>query len=275
MLSNKGKIIGDFTISCLDETRFQLTASYGSQAYHMRWFDQQAQAGATLKNISDTRTGFQIAGPKAHKVLQAVTHDQSNMKFMDTRFMTIGMAPCIVQRLSYTGDLGFEIYTDAMYQQHLWETLWDAGLEYGMKPFGMRAMMSLRLDRLFGSWMREFSPDYTPAETGLDRFIDWNHDFIGKLSAKSDAPNRRLVAFEIEADDADVQGYEPIWHDGKVVGFCTSGGYSHHMDISMAMGFLPLDLEPETVEIEILGEMRAARVLQHPLFDPDGTRMRG
>lgn len=283
MLSPKGRLIGDFTVSCLSGEAFQLTASYGSQAYHMRWFEQNEAEGVRVENISDRLNGFQIAGPKAREVLQSVVReDLSDMRFMDLRHLTVGMVDCLVQRVSYTGDLGFEIYCDPMAQRSLWTTLWEAGQPHGMKPFGMRAMMSLRLDKFFGAWLREFSPDYTAGETGLDRFIQWSKevDFIGRAAAEAEreaGAARKLVAFEVEAEDADVQAYEPIWIDGTVRGFCTSGGYSHHAGKSIAQGLIPREMAAEGLEaeIEILGEMRKARLIETPLFDADGARMRG
>ena len=134
----------------------------------------------------------------------------------------------------------------------------------------------------FGSWNREFSPDYMPAETGMDRFVSYNKpvDFIGKaavMEEKSKGPSRRICAFEVDADDADVVAYEPIWIDGAVKGFCTSGGYSHFAGKSIALGFVPVELIAEglEVEIEILGQMRAAKLITESLFDGDGARMRG
>ncbi|MEM1005428.1 MAG: FAD-dependent oxidoreductase, partial [Pseudomonadota bacterium] len=283
MLSPKGKLIGDFTVSCLDDTTFQLTASYGSQAFHMRWFQQNRQPDVSLENISDQLNGFQIAGPKAAEVLALCTRDDvAALRFMDVARMTVGMNDCIVQRVSYTGDLGYEIYCDPMAQRQLWWTLWQAGQPLGMVPFGMRAMMSLRLDKFFGSWLSEFSPDYTAAETGLDRFISFakNADFIGRAAAEAERTRgaaRKLVAFDVDADDTDVNAYEPIWLDGGVVGFCTSGGYSHHAQKSIALGFLPTDRATDgvAVQIEILGQMRDAQVISTPLFDASGARMRG
>ncbi len=285
MLAHSGKIIGDFTVSCLSETEFQLTASYGAQGWHMRWFEQNAMEGVAVENVSDSRTGFQIAGPKARDLLAKVTRSDVSgaaFKFMDVKRMTVGMANCIVQRVSYTGDLGYEIYCDHMSQRQLWHTLWAAGQAFGLKPFGMRAMMSLRLDKFFGSWGREFSPDYTPAETGLDRFIRWNKpsDWIGKAAAlkeKAAGPTRRLAWFEVDAGDADVVAWEPIWLDGAVVGWCTSGGYAHWSGKSVAIGFLPEGKARPglPVEIEILGEKRQAKVITDVLFDADGARMRG
>ena len=285
MLAHSGKIIGDFTVSCLSETEFQITASYGAQGWHYRWFEQNMGADVTVENVSDSRSGFQIAGPNARNVLGKVTRSDvsaASYKFMDVRRMTVGMANCLVQRVSYTADLGFEIFCDHMSVRHLWDTLMAAGAEFGIRPFGMRAMMSLRLDKWFGSWGREFSPDYTPCETGLDRFIRWNKDadWIGKAAAtaeKAAGPKRKLVSFIVDAKDADVVAWEPIWLDGDVVGWCTSGGFSHFTGKSLAQGFLPaaLAIDGTEVEIEILGEKRKARVHLSPLFDADGERMRG
>jgi dimethylglycine dehydrogenase len=274
MLSPKGKVIGDFTVSCIREDLFQLTASYGSQAYHQRWFEQNMAPGVTLQNISDQRTGFQIAGPQAAKVLQTCTTvNVADIKFLDVIELVVGSTACFVQQVSYTGDHGFEIFCDPMVQRALWDTLWEAGQPYGITPFGMRAMMSLRLDRFFGSWLSEFSPDYTAAETGLDRFIRFskNVDFIGRSAAEAERltpPERQLVIFEVEARDADVVAYEPVFINGTVQGFCTSGGYSHHAEKSIAFALVPRAAVTDDlrVEIEILGQLRPARRLLEPLL---------
>ena len=283
MLAPSGRLIGDFTVACLDEGAFRLTASYGAQDFHMRWFEAQLSGDLRVENISDRSTGFQIAGPRARDLLAKVTRadvSAGRFRFLDVRRLPLGLMQATVQRVSYTGDLGFEIYVDAMEQRALWHLLWEAGQEFGLKPFGMRAMMSLRLDKFFGAWLREFSPDYTPFETGMDRFIRWNKDFIGKAAAQAEREKgaaRKLCAFIVEAGDADVIAYEPIWLDGRVQGFCSSGGYSHHAGKSVALGFVPVAQAQDglQVEIEILGEMRKARLVSAALFDADGTRMRG
>jgi dimethylglycine dehydrogenase len=283
MLAPSGRIIGDFTVSCLAEGEFQLTASYGAQAYHMRWFLQHKEDNVSIENISDKLNGFQIAGPRARDILAACTrHDISDMRFMDVRRLSVGMTDCIVQRVSYTGGLGYEIYCDPMAQRQLWQTLWEAGQPHGMRPFGMRAMMSLRLDKFFGSWGREFSPDYTCAETGLDRFISFSKDtdFIGRRPAEAERetpPDRTLVAFKVDATDTDVNAYEPVWIDGQVQGFCTSGGYSHHAGKSIAMALIPRGQAAPGLQaqIEILGQMCNATLIDTPLFDADHSQMRG
>ncbi len=283
MLSPKGRLLGDFTISCLAEDHFNLTASYGAQAIHQRWFEQNEGPNVRLLNVSDSRTGFQIAGPKSRDLLALCTRfDVSTIKFLDVVHMTVGQVACTVQRVSYTGDLGYEIYCDPMDQRQLWQTLWNAGQAFDITPFGMRAMMSLRLDRHFGSWLSEFSPDYTAAETGMDRFISFKKDadFIGRKAAEAErdtSPARVLATFEVDAEDADVVAYEPVFIDDSVQGFCTSGGYSHHAGKSIAMALIPRTHASagQVVEIEIMGKRRKATLITEHLFDPDMHAMRG
>jgi dimethylglycine dehydrogenase len=285
MLSPNGKIIGDFTLSHLGEHCFQVTASYAAQAYHLRWFEVHKPVhGIFIRNISNDRVGFQIAGPNARELLSRVTRadvSADTFKFMDVRTMDVGLCDAIVQRVSYTGDLGYEIYVDRAWQVSLYETLTAAGRDLGLRPFGMRAMMSLRLEKSFGSWLREFKPDYMPVETGLDRFVQYDKttDFIGKqaaLAEKKRGPSRKLCTFIVDADDADVWADEPIWVNDKVVGFVTSGGYAHYAQKSVAYGFLPVELirEGAEVKIEILGDRRLATQYTEPLFDPKAERMR-
>ena len=284
MLSPRGKIVGDFTIANLGAGRWGLTASYGARAYHGRWFAQNAEPGVTVRDVSLDLLGFQIAGPRAKELLGRVARGDVStaaLPFLSAREYDIGLSRALVQRVSYTGDLGYEIYVPAAEQAALWDVLWEAGRDLGLKPFGMRAMMSLRLEKGFGSWMREFRPDYTPAETGLDRFVAWgkNADFIGRAAAMAErarGPARRLCTMVLDAGDADVVADEPIWAEGRVVGFCTSGGYAHWAGVSVANGFLPpaMIAEGAEVAVELLGERRPARVFLRPLFDPDGERLR-
>jgi dimethylglycine dehydrogenase len=284
MLAPSGRFVGDFTIAKLGPETFQLIAAYNAQAFHMRWFEKFLPAeGVSVRNISLERLGFQIAGPNARTLLQRVADaDVSHeaMKFLSVKHMHVGNCPAIVQRVTFTGDLGYEIYVPAEYQIALYETLARAGEDLGLRPFGMRAMMSLRLEKSFGAWLREFKPEYTPAETGMERFVAFQkEDFVGReaaVRARDNPPERKLTTLVVEAEDADVWGDEPIWSNGSIVGYVTSGGYGHHVDRSIALGFVPSErvADGERFEIEILGERRPATVTTKPLFDPEGTRMR-
>ena len=230
------------------------------------------------------RIGFQIAGPRAQELLASVAlGDVSTgaLPFMAVTELDIGICKAQVQRISFSGDLGYEIYVDQSDQVALYYELIRSGESYGLKPFGMRAMMSLRLEKSFGAWMREFRPGYTPIETGLDRFVSYDKftDFIGKAAAvqdKVEGASRKLCTFVVDATDADAHGDEPIWVGDDVVGFVTSGGYAHYSSSSVAIGFLPVELitKNQKVEIEILGERRNARMITEPLFDPKAERLR-
>jgi dimethylglycine dehydrogenase len=250
----------------------------------MRWFEAQLPAdGVQVRNVSRSRVGFQIAGPRARELLERVAEAEVSaaaFPFLSVREMAVGVIPAVVSRITYTGDLGYEIYVDPEHQVALYGTLAEAGRGLGLTPFGMRAMMSLRLEKSFGAWLREYKPDYTPAETGLDRFVGFEKDdFIGReaaLGERAHPPARRLVTLVVDADDADVWADEPIWRDGEVVGFVTSGGYAHFAAKSVALGFVPTAMIAERAgfEVEILGQRRPATLIAEPLFDPKGTRMR-
>ncbi len=284
MLSPMGRLIGDFTVARLGPEHFQLTASYAAQAFHMRWFEaHRPPSGMRLRNVSLERVGFQIAGPRARALLARVTREGvSNraLPFLRVARMDVGLVPAIVCRITYTGDLGYEIYVHRDHQLALYQALREAGEDLGLRPFGMRAMMSLRLEKSFGAWLREYKPDYTPAETGLDRFVDFRkNQFVGRdaaMAQRDHPPARRLRTFVVEADDADAWADEPIWRDGEVVGFVTSGGFAHYLGQSIALGFVPTELAEDRApfEIEILGDRRPATLAVEPLLDPRGERMR-
>ncbi|MCY4607430.1 MAG: FAD-dependent oxidoreductase [bacterium] len=284
LLNHRGRLAGDFTIARDGPESFRVQASYVAQDAHMRLFlDLLPAHGVTVANISRDLVGFQIAGPRARDLLKRTTDaDVSGnaMPFRAVRRITIGNIEATVQRVSYTGDLGYEIYVPPAFQRALFETLQGEGAGLGLVPFGMRAMMSLRLEKSFGSWLREYRPDYTAAETGLDRFIAFDKlAFPGRDAALKEAaegPGRRLVTFVVDAADADCVADEPVWWDGRVVGFVTSGGYAHHVEKSVALGFVPADMAEAGGEflIEILGDMRRATIVDAPLFDPSGSRLR-
>lgn len=285
MLNPQGKIIGDFTIAKAAENRFMMWGSSQAQVYHMRWFEQHLPKDGSVRvePYGMKLIGLSIAGPKARDLLARLTDDDvSNaaFKFMDYREMEVATVRAKVNRVTYTGDLGYEIWVAPEYQLRLYQAIMAAGADLGIRNFGMRALLCLRLEKNFGTWYREFRPIYGPFEAGLDRFIKLDKpDFIGKAAAlkeKADGPKRTRVCMVVDATDTDVMGDEPIWVDGKVVGWVTSGGYGHFVDLSLAQGYIPTALvKPDLqLEIEILGERRPARLQMEPPFDPDAKRMR-
>jgi dimethylglycine dehydrogenase len=285
MLNHTGKLIGDFTVAKTGPEHFFIFGSGLAEDYHMRWFEQQLpDRGVSLRARSRDMVGFIIAGPKSRELLARLTgEDVSNaaFPFMDFRRMDLGMIPAWVGRISYTGDLGYELWVAPDGLRRLYDDLLAAGEDLGLRQFGMRAINSLRLEKSYGSWSREYRPIYTSLEAGLDRFVDLKKNaFIGRdavLREKEAGAKLRLVTFTVDADGADVVGDEPVWHDGKVVGWVTSGGYAHWVDRSVALAYLPAALAQADggFEIEILGDRRPARLQPEPLFDPKRVRMLG
>ena len=191
------------------------------------------------------------------------------------------MVPALIGRISFTGELGYEIWVTSEYQRALYDLLCSAGRAHGLKLFGGRALNAMRIEKSFGTWAREYRPIYGPHEAGLGRFVDFGKgEFIGRAAAleeKQSGGALRLVTFSVDAADADAAGDEPIWHDGSVVGWVTSGAYGHRAQRSLALGYVPAKLASATegFEIELLGERRAVRREHAAVLDPDGSRMRG
>jgi dimethylglycine dehydrogenase len=286
MLNPNGKLIGDFTVAKAGPERFYIFGSGVAEEYHLRWFESHLPGrGVYLRSISAELTGLSVAGPKSREILARLTEDDlSNdaFKFMEFKETTLDRVPVKLGRITYTGDLGYEIWVRADYQRTLYDLLVDAGADSELKHFGGRALNSLRLEKSFGSWAREFRPIYGPFEAGLDRFVDLNkNDFIGRDGAireRNQGPNRRLVTLVVDADGIDVIGDEPVWRDGEVVGWVTSGGYAHYVKKSVALAYVPAihaaGTDDNSFEVEILGDRRKATLTPKPLLDPEGLRMR-
>ena len=291
MLNENGKLIGDFTIAKASENRFLIFGSLSATKYHMRWFEKHSKFYKSLKikRFDMTLHGLSIAGPNSRKVLQKlVDEDISNSKFqfMSFREVDVNGAPCMINRLSYSGDLGYEIWMAPEYQRKVYRGIKKQGAEFNIKDFGMRALLSMRLEKNFPSWFAELRPIYGPYESRMERFIKINKSkFIGQKAAKQellDGPKISRTSFIVDAGSSDVSGDEPIWaktekvydfidpphkhgakrfnskgnelsssnsqQDGKwkVVGWVTSGGYAHSIKASMAQGYIPTDLSQVT-----------------------------
>ncbi len=288
MLNPQGKIVGEFSVSRIGEDEFFLFGSQAAEVHHPRWFLDHLPAGSPIRFevLSLSMVGLTVAGPRSRDVLQKLTDTSLATKdfpFMAFRKANIGMAPVWLSRMTYTGDLGYEIWMQPEYQHYLFDLIWEAGQEFDMRLFGFRALITMRLEKNFGTWFREYRPIYTPLEAGMDRVLKFDHDFIGREAVEAEiaagGPQRKLVMFEVDVDPeapADVIGDEPVWHDGEVVGWITSGGYAHYSGVSLALGYIPTSLATAEsgFEIEIIGRRRPATLRHEPVLDPEGLRMR-
>jgi dimethylglycine dehydrogenase len=285
MLNPKGKLIGDFTVACLAGDRFHVFGSGIAEEYHLRWFEAHLPGrGVALRSLRSELLGLSIAGPRSRELLARLTHEDvgnAALPFLAFRRIDLGTVPALLGRLTFTGDLGYEFWVRTDYLLALYAQILAAGADLGLRHFGPRAMNSMRLEKSWGNWAREYRPIYGPFEAGLGRFVALGKgDFIGREAAlreKETGPSRRLVTFLVDDAGADAMGDEPVWHDDKVVGWITSGGFAHHAGKSVALGYIPaaLPAAADGFTIEILGERRPARLLREPLFDPQGARLRG
>ena len=312
MVNHNGKLIGDLTVACLGPTAGEpagpVTAATGgatqntghqerlvvfgsgvAMRFYERWFDQTIPVGADVSytTLGWDLCGLAIAGPQSRTLLERLTTTDVSGEaflFMDFRQLDLGPIPVWCGRVSFSGDLGYEFWMSSSRQRATLDLLQREGSDLGLRLFGLHALDSLRLDKGFGTWGREYRPIYDPFEAGLERFVKLDKgEFIGRdaLAVAHEAgPERRLLTWSVDTeggrDGADVIGDEPVWYDGEVVGWVTSGGYSHHMDTSVAMGYVPAHLAdaPGQFEIEILGVRRAATLVDGCLWDPEGQRMR-
>jgi dimethylglycine dehydrogenase len=282
MLSENGKLKGDLTVFNWGDGTWWIMGSYYLRAWHMRWFADHAEDGATVRDVSDTVVGFGVTGPRARDILEGLTEGRiAELPFMGCTMMDVGLIRAKVGRLSVAGELGYEVHCSAAEHIALRRALLAAGADCGLREIGFNALLSLRLEKSFGIWSREFTQAYTPAETGMDRWIAWDKgDFIGRAAAldgrSAGVPARRIAMLEIDALDADASGYEPVWQDGRRVGFVTSGGFGHAMGKSYAMAMLDSAVTPlgAVLSTHIVGQERTARVIPASPYDPEGRAMR-
>lgn len=284
MLNPAGRIAGDLSIACLSEERFLIVGSGFAEEFHLRWFAAaEPPADVFVRSAASTLCGFSIAGPRSRELLQKLVRIDlaaSQFKLFHVAETAVGFAPAIVTRAGFTGELGYEIWTTPDYFASLYDDLCEAGRELKLAHFGGRALSSLRLEKGYGSFNKDFRPDFTPGETGLDRFVAFDKPaFIGRDAAVAEraaGPKRRFVVMEVAAVDADVIGYESIVKEGRAVGYVTSGAFGHCIGKSLAAGYVPAALarDGEVFEIDILGNPCTATVRLAPLYDPQGLRLR-
>ena len=283
MLLESGKLNGDLTVACIDEETFYLFGSSVAQNMHLRWFEMHLEGvqDVLYQNMTDDFHGIAISGPNSRELLSRLTREDVSseaFKFRDIKDTFIGGVPALCVRISFTGELGYEIYVAPQFQLKLFEAIEEAGADLNLKWFGGRALMSMRLEKSWGAWTMDFRPDFTIMESGLDFFVDWDKDFIGKKAAlieKKNGPSKKLSVIHIDTE-TDVSGDEAVMHNGECVSYITSGGYGHSVKKSLAMTYLPVELIDSNakLEVEILGEFKEASIVMEPLYDPSGSKMR-
>jgi dimethylglycine dehydrogenase len=287
LIGVRGGIAGDFTVTRLGDNEFWIIGSGMAERYHQRFFTAVPMPeGTTFESKTVDMCGFNVAGPKSRELLQRLTNtslETTDFPFMQSRWMEVAGIRVLALRVSFTGDLGWELHCDAADQLALYQALIEAGRDVGAGPVGSRALMSLRIEKGYGSWGREYSPEYWPQEVSLDRLCKLDKAFLNKsalLGVLKNPARECLVVLALDADatdasNADATGGEPIFKDGLGVGRVTSGAYGYTVGQSLALGFVKDVMAGERVDVMVLGVPHGAVVLEQAPFDPAGARLRG
>ncbi|MDA8747673.1 FAD-dependent oxidoreductase [Litoreibacter sp.] len=286
LIGKRGGIAGDFTVTRTGDQEFWIMGSSIAERYHSRFFKEvPLPVGTTFESKTTEICGFNVAGPKSREILQQLTNTSlqtQDFPFMRSKKMEIAGIEVLALRVSFTGDLGWELHCKQSDQLALYHALLDAGKRFEAGPVGARALMSLRVEKGYGSWSREYSPEYWPQEVGMARLCKMDKDFLNKDAvAKNLAKDarERLVILELDEEqttlsNADATGGEPIFKAGKPIGKVSSGTYGYTVGKSLALGYVKGAQAGETVEVYVLGSPHTATILSEPPFDPAGEHLR-
>ncbi|MEI4195232.1 GcvT family protein [Roseovarius sp. E0-M6] len=296
LISVRGGIAGDATVTRVAEDEFWVVSSGMAERYHKRFFDMvPLPEGTTFESMTEAMCGFNVAGPKSRELLQRLTNESlstEDFPFMRSKMIDISGVSCLALRVSFTGDLGWELHCRTEDQSKLYDALLEAGREFGAGPVGARALMSMRVEKGYGSWSREYSPEYFPHEVGLEALCKMDKDFLHKEAVEkvlAEPTRETLVLIHVNEDDtaasnaddtaasnADATGGEPIFRDGEGIGRVTSGTYGYTVGMSLALGYVRSGTAGpgDSVEVMILGQPHKGVILQDPPFDPKGEKLR-
>lgn len=283
LIGKRGGIAGDFTVTHLDKNKFLLIGSGMAERYHSRYFKSvPLPESVSFESITEKMCGFNVAGPKSREMLSRLSNadfSTESFPFMTAKRINLLGLSVIAVRVSFTGDLGWELYCETADQVELYEGLLAIAKEFKGGPIGSRALMSLRIEKGYGSWSREYSPEYWPQEVGLSKLIKLDKNFLNKeayIKIKDKEPRETLRIVEVmDAKNADATGGEPIFSiDGTPIGRVTSGSYCAGVAKSLALVFIKSSIKDKEMHVMILGKPHLAKLLNEPPFDPKGLKLR-
>ena len=279
MCTAGGGVECDVTVTRLADDRFYVVSAAAGEAHDEAWLRAHLPGDARVRvdNVTARYGVLTLAGPRSRELLAGVTYADCSAEafpFFTCRSIEVGMAPVRAMRVSFVGELGFELHHPVEHQRHIYELLLEAGQPLGLVDFGYRALESMRLEKAYRMWGVDLTLDFTPLEAGMGRWVTFDKAFIGRDAllpvAESGGPNRRLACLVVDADGADAHRFEPIYDGDRYLGYVTSGGYGFRVGRSIALGYLPSEYcAPGTpLKVQILGRRRTATVSAAPLYDP-------
>jgi glycine cleavage system aminomethyltransferase T/glycine/D-amino acid oxidase-like deaminating enzyme len=284
MLNNRGGIECDFTVTRVEEELFSIVTGTAFGNHDLSWIGRHAPADGSVRcsDVTARWACFALWGPRARDILAPLTDDPLDFPYMTMRELAVGDVPVRALRVTFVGELGWELYCPTEYGAGLWRALWQAGDEHGLVAGGYRAIDSLRLEKGYRVWAADITPDETPYEGGLGFCVKKEGGFIGApaLGVDSQAgpakPERRLRCLLLEDPRSVALGNEPVRVNGEVVGRVTSGGFGYTVERSIAYAYVPAGVEiGAAVDVDVFGEWIAGEIAREPLFDPKGERVRG
>ena len=283
-LTELGGIESEFTVTRFDESRFYLLSAAVAQIHDHDWLVQHKHEAedVAITDVTDDYGVLLVTGPLSRELLCKLTDaelDNEVFPWLSAREIEVAQILTRALRVSYVGELGWELHHPMAQMEALYDAIMAVGDEYGIANFGLYAVNSLRMEKAYKAWGLELTTELTPVEGELDRFVDMDGPFIGKDAVAKRARDNistRLVYLSVDAVDADAHGNEPVYANGRVVGLTTSGAYGYAMEQSIAFAFVdPDQAEPGTeLEVAILGHRCRAWVLNEPLYDPRNQRLR-
>jgi 4-methylaminobutanoate oxidase (formaldehyde-forming) len=284
MLNSRGGIECDFTVTRVEEQLFSIVTGTAFGNHDLSWIRRHAPRDGSVRcaDVTARWACFALWGPRARDILAALTDEPLDFPYMSMRELAVGDVPVRALRVTFVGELGWELYCPTEYGAGLWRTLWQAGREHGMLAGGYRAIDSLRLEKGYRVWAADITSDETPYEAGLGFCVKSAGRFMGSaaLGVGTDvgppAAHRRLRCLVLEDPRSVALGNEPVRVDDEVIGRVTSGGYGYTVERSIAYAYVPTAIElGTTVQVDIFGKWVAGQLAREPLFDPKGERVRG
>jgi 4-methylaminobutanoate oxidase (formaldehyde-forming) len=284
MLNSRGGIECDFTVTRVEQELFSIVTGTAFGNHDLSWIRRHAPRDGSVRcsDVTARWACFALWGPRARDILAPLTDDPLDFPYMGMRELAVGDVPVRALRVTFVGELGWELYCPTEYGAGLWRTLWQAGREHGLLAGGYRAIDSLRLEKGYRVWAADITPDETPYEAGLGFCVKQDAAFLGSTAlgvgadARPPPAQRRLRCLVLEDPRSVALGNEPVRVGGEVVGRVTSGGYGYTVERSIAYAYVPAAVELGTpVEVDIFGRWVAGEVAREPLVDPKGERVRG
>jgi 4-methylaminobutanoate oxidase (formaldehyde-forming) len=277
MLNRRGGIECDFTVTRVEEELFSIVTGTAFGNHDLSWIRRHAPADGSVR-VSDVTARwacFALWGPRARDVLQPLTPEPLDFPYMSMRELAVGDVPARALRVTFTGELGWELYCPTEYGLGLWRTLWEAGQAHGLAAAGYRAIDTLRLEKGYRVWAADITADETPHEAGLGFCVRDDKDFAGREALASRPVAKRLRCLVLEDPRSVTLGNEPVRVGGEIVGRVTTGGYGYTVARSIAYAYLPPEHDVGTaVEVDVFGRWVAGELVAEPLYDPRGERVR-